>query len=145
MTGIVAIVEMSAIPRRGSRYIGPTSIMSAQPALVSDPPRSEPTSSADDPVRSPSTPPDAPRAVRRPSLAPLELVRLRGAVRAGLFGDATPPPRVGRFELKRCIGHGGMGIVYAARDVELGREVAIKLLRPELSRGTDDALTSEAA
>ena len=71
--------------------------------------------------------------VRRPSVAPLELARLRGAVRAGLFHEPATPPRVGRYELLRCIGRGGMGIVYAARDVELGREVAIKLLRPELS------------
>ncbi|MEM7154331.1 MAG: serine/threonine-protein kinase [Myxococcota bacterium] len=66
-------------------------------------------------------------------------------MRSGLFGDSVAPPRVGRYELLRCIGRGGMGIVYAARDVELGREVAIKLLRPELSHGGDgERLTSEA-
>ncbi len=79
-----------------------------------------------------------------PNVAPLELERLRGAVRAGLFGGPAAPPQVGRYELLRCIGQGGMGIVYAARDVELGREVAIKLLRPELSHRDDERLTSEA-
>ncbi len=93
--------------------------MTAQPALV----------------------PDTPRP---PAVAPLELARLRGSVRAGLFGVPTAPPRVGRYELLRCIGQGGMGIVYAARDVELDREVAIKLLRPELSALDDGRLTSEA-
>ncbi|MEM9455974.1 MAG: serine/threonine-protein kinase [Myxococcota bacterium] len=90
---------------------------------------------------SPSVDPTPPRP---PAVAPLELARLRGAVRAGLFQVPASSPRVGRYELLRCIGQGGMGIVYAARDVELGREVAIKLLRPELSAADDGRLTSEA-
>jgi serine/threonine protein kinase len=40
--------------------------------------------------------------------------------------------RVDRYELIEQIGVGGMGIVWAARDVDLGREVAIKLSFPEL-------------
>src|SRR5262249_40035326 len=35
---------------------------------------------------------------------------------------------IGRFEVVREIGHGGMGEVYEARDPRLGRRVAIKLI-----------------
>ena len=45
--------------------------------------------------------------------------------------SATPPEFAGteRFELVRCIGRGGFGDVYEARDRELGRSVALKVLR----------------
>ncbi len=38
---------------------------------------------------------------------------------------------VNKYRLERLIGTGGMGIVYAATQLELDRKVAIKLLRPE--------------
>ena len=36
---------------------------------------------------------------------------------------------IGRFEVVRLLGRGGFGVVYAARDRDLGRMVAVKLLR----------------
>src|SRR6188474_631296 len=39
----------------------------------------------------------------------------------------------GRYEIVREIGEGGMATVYLARDVKHGRQVAIKVLRPELA------------
>jgi serine/threonine-protein kinase len=39
----------------------------------------------------------------------------------------------GRYEVEREIGQGGMGVVYLARDLEHHRQVALKVLRPELA------------
>ena len=38
------------------------------------------------------------------------------------------PPRIGRYEIKRLIGRGGMGALYLANDPNTNRLVAIKLL-----------------
>ena len=41
----------------------------------------------------------------------------------------TPPCQLGPYEIRRLIGHGGMGEVYEARHVRLDRLVAIKVIR----------------
>ncbi|MFQ3593974.1 MAG: serine/threonine-protein kinase [Gemmataceae bacterium] len=43
------------------------------------------------------------------------------------------PIRLGKYEVIRHIATGGMGAVYHARDTELGREVALKILPPDLA------------
>jgi serine/threonine protein kinase len=57
----------------------------------------------------------------------------------GPRGRLEPGTKVGRYVLGAALGMGGMGVVYTARDPDLNRDVAIKLLRPELSRTDPEA------
>ena len=41
------------------------------------------------------------------------------------------PDRIGKFEILRSLGQGAMGEVFLARDTTLGREVALKTIRPQ--------------
>src|SRR5215213_9439053 len=52
-------------------------------------------------------------------------------------GALTRGQRVGRYEVESLLGHGGMGEVYLARDTELRRPVALKVVSAELAGGHD--------
>ncbi len=71
--------------------------------------------------------PELKEAVRRRIAA---LQRL-GLARAGGDPQEKFPEQLGEFRLLRCIGGGGMGVVYLAEQTSLGRKVALKLIRPE--------------
>jgi serine/threonine-protein kinase len=47
--------------------------------------------------------------------------------------------RLGRYEIGEEIAHGGMGAVLRARDPDLNRDLAVKVLRPELLRDLAEA------
>src|SRR3954467_7486274 len=44
---------------------------------------------------------------------------------------------IAHYRVTAEIGRGGMGVVYAAEDLNLGREVAIKFLTPEMGSDPD--------
>jgi tetratricopeptide (TPR) repeat protein/predicted Ser/Thr protein kinase len=46
------------------------------------------------------------------------------------IAELGPGARIGRYVIEKRIGAGGMGVVYAARDSELARDVALKIVRP---------------
>jgi eukaryotic-like serine/threonine-protein kinase len=51
----------------------------------------------------------------------------------------APGNRVGVYEVGELLGEGGMGTVYRARDSRLQRDVAIKVIRPDLASDSDHA------
>ena len=68
-----------------------------------------------------TVPPSAMTVPPKPGVTPRV-----GEVKVGLFA--------GRYELHNVLGKGGMGVVYRAKDNELGEEIAIKLLQPQFTK-----------
>ena len=56
-----------------------------------------------------------------------------GLATGGETGEAAArlPAQLGRYELLEEIGRGGMGVVLRGRDPDLGRDLAVKVLRPD--------------
>jgi hypothetical protein len=44
-----------------------------------------------------------------------------------------PGSRIGKYVLEQQIGHGGMAVVFRARDDQLGRQVALKIMAPSVA------------
>ena len=62
-------------------------------------------------------------------LAPIDAVLLTGSARRTRLSAALAD----RYRIEREIGRGGMATVYLARDLKHDRDVAVKVLRPELA------------
>jgi WD40 repeat protein len=73
-----------------------------------------------------------PGDARHGLLACLRLLRTLGPSAEPGPGPAGGESMIGRFAIRGEIGRGGFGIVYRAHDPLLGREVALKVPRPEL-------------
>jgi serine/threonine-protein kinase len=56
-----------------------------------------------------------------------------------LIAPAERKPDLAKYELKEEIGHGGMAVVYQARDKRLGRDVAVKIIHRHLRENTEVA------
>ena len=69
---------------------------------------------------------------------PAQLAKTKAPARS--FGVPTLPEGTvlgGRYEIEQPLGEGGMGAVYKAKDLELERPVALKVIRPELAGNPD--------
>jgi DNA-binding SARP family transcriptional activator/TolB-like protein/tRNA A-37 threonylcarbamoyl transferase component Bud32 len=85
-----------------------------------------------------------PSAETRSLLEQLKAGRLEGDAAArppSPLEGAPPDPRAGvgefgdRYQVVRTLGAGGMATVYLTRDVKHDREVALKVLKPEIAEG----------
>jgi len=72
-----------------------------------------------------------------------ETGRLKRALEQKLFGDDEEPARIGRYAVLKPLGRGAMGLVYLARDPDLDRKVAVKVLAKSVSDGAGERMFRE--
>jgi tetratricopeptide (TPR) repeat protein/predicted Ser/Thr protein kinase len=134
-------------PSKGDSSSPGTAPPSDSPTLIDIPGSSTPVPSSDSPTmvdipsgNSPDSPtmvdilgPDSPTIAERTPLPGKPAPRIQPRVQKNSF-MLEPGALLGqRYEVLQILGEGGMGAVYKARDVELNRMVALKVIRPDLA------------
>ena len=104
----------------------------------------------------PPTPPITPLPVaefRKTVIKERSHTPVLNTVEGPLLADEPPGPsgsliglKLGEYDVTGALGSGGMGIVYRGVQSQIGKLVAIKVLKPEIAVGTDSvqALLAEA-
>src|SRR5215475_1350632 len=100
------------------------------------------------PAAPPDAPADAPKAARNQDESPTVISRvpaspwrlLNGVSAEDLQGNSLRGRRLAHFELVAPIGVGGMAAVIKARDLQLDRTVALKILPPEMATDPENVL-----
>ena len=86
----------------------------------------------------PDTGPTPPSGRASPDDAPTYITPARPLPPSDPSLGLGPGSRLGSFEVIEAVGAGGMAAVLKARDLDLGREVALKILPPHMARDPEN-------
>ncbi len=127
---------IETVPKRGYRFVVPAKKIKLLPTEVS---MAAHFSSAESAKRKESNPSDVANSETRLISSDAAPGKRTGAIKPGQIrpGLIKPGMRLGRYEILSLLGAGGMGEVYLARDTQLDRKVALKLLSGKYTENTD--------